>query len=370
MRIAVDARELCGRPTGVGRYLAELLRVWAGGPVAVRHDWTLYASAAPVVPEAFASAVRVLPGAGGTRWEQWTLGRALGRERPDVLFAPGYTAPLTAPCPLALTVHDVSFAAHPEWFSWREGVRRRMLTTWSARRARIVLTDSAWSGDQIVRYLGIESRKVRVVWLGADHGQDPPPLAQGSEAASREPLILYVGSIFRRRHVDRLVSAFVEGVAHRIPNCRLEIVGEPRGHPRVDLASIVDACPAELAERVAVRSFVDDATLADLYARASVFAFPSEYEGFGLTPLEALAAGVPPVVLDTPVAREIYGEAACFVPADLTSHHHLSEALVRLLSSAEARHDVLRHAGAVLGRYDWRRTADATLQALEEAAGV
>ena len=136
MKIAVDARELCGKPTGVGRYLGELLTEWSPSADARRHEWTLYAPVMPAVPAAFAGHVRLLPGSGGTVWEQWTLSRALSTDRPDVLFAPGYSAPLTAPCPTAVAIHDVSFAAHPEWFSAREGLRRRTITAWSARRAR------------------------------------------------------------------------------------------------------------------------------------------------------------------------------------------------------------------------------------------
>src|SRR5687767_11650633 len=145
MNIAVDARELAGHPTGVGRYLAELLEQWAASADARRHRWRFFAHEPIVVPAPFQDGVTVLPGSGGTRWEQWTLPRALAPERPDVLFAPGYSAPLTAPCPTAVTIHDVSFSAHPEWFSFREGTRRRALTAWSARRARVVVTVSAFS---------------------------------------------------------------------------------------------------------------------------------------------------------------------------------------------------------------------------------
>ena len=77
---------------------------------------------------AFADQVRVVPGSGGTKWQQWDLARALGRDKPDVVFAPGYTAPLTASAPTVLTVHDVSYFDHPEWFSPREGWRLRTLT--------------------------------------------------------------------------------------------------------------------------------------------------------------------------------------------------------------------------------------------------
>ena len=360
MKIAVDARELAGSPTGVGRYLAELLEEWRAMPEATRHEWHLYTHRPLTVTPGYPASV--VEGAGGTRWEQSTFARTLARARPDVLFAPGYTAPLTAPCAVALTVHDVSFAAHPKWFSWREGLRRRTLTAWSARRARVVLTDSQFSREQITRHIGIPPERIRVIPLGM---RRPTDVAQ----TPREPLVLYVGSIFQRRHVDRLVEVFVNQVAPRVPDGCLEIVGENRLYPPGDAAPSLRTAPADVAARVRIRSYVDEPTLRALYARASVFAFLSSYEGFGLTPLEALACGVPPVVLDTAIAREVYGPAARYV-SDLSSGEPLAAALIELLTAPDARQAVLQHAPDVLPRYDWRRTAQSTLRALEEAAGV
>jgi glycosyltransferase involved in cell wall biosynthesis len=361
MRIAVDVRELCGRPTGVGRYLSELLREWSASADARRHEWRLYAHDAPHVPAAYAGSVRVLPGAGGTTWEQWTLARALAAEKPDVLFAPGYTAPLTAPCPIALTVHDVSFASRPDWFSAREGTRRRVVTRWSARRARCVLTVSQFSQAEITRHFGIAANRIRVIPHGMRTGPAPP-------ARAREPLVLYVGSIFARRHVDTLLDAFLTTVAPAIPEARLAIVGENRTHPPIDLEGRASRAPREHRDRVAIRSYVDDEELGRMYATASAFAFLSEYEGFGLTPLEALAAGVPPIVLDTPIAREVYGPAVRYLPLSPDLPRMLGEALVEMIRSEPARRAILQHAPGIVGRYRWDRAAADTLQAIEEAA--
>ena len=98
------------------------------------------------------------------------------------------------------------------------------------------------------------------------------------------------------------------------PEARLVIAGADRSYPPLDLAGL--AKEAGVGKRVEIRDYVTEPELDALYARASVFVFLSEYEGFGLTPLEALSAGVPIVVLDTPIAREVYGEAAWYVPRD------------------------------------------------------
>lgn len=363
MRIAVDARELVGKPTGVGRYLSELIARWSVDPDAARHEWRFYMHETMPLPTAFASAGEIVPGDGGTRWEQWTLPRALGRARPDVLFAPGYSAPFASPCPTAVTIHDVSFFAHPAWFSPREGLRRRHVTAWSARRAAIVLTDTAFSRDEIVRHIGIPAQRIRVIPPGLSAPLTPA-------AGERELQILFVGSLFRRRHVDRLIAAFAESIALRVPASRLVIVGEDRTYPPFDFDAQIAGYAPDVRKRMTLTSFVDQRELARLYSTAAVFVFPSEYEGFGFTPLEALASRIPPIVLDTPVAREVYGPAARYVSLDLSGHSELADAVVELLTNNVARDAVLRHADEVLGRYDWNRAAAATLRAIEAAAGV
>ncbi len=361
MRVAVDVRELCGRPTGVGRYLARLLAAWADSEVAERHHWTLYAHVRPALPDRWGEHFRFVGGGGGTVWEQFSLPAALRSDRPDVLFAPGYTAPLTVRAPVVVTVHDVSFFAHPEWFSFREGTRRRLLTAWSARRARRVITDSVFSQSEIARHIGIGRSKVTVIPLGIDQA------GAGSRepGAGREPLVLFVGSIFERRRVDRLIEVFDE-VAARVPNARLEVVGDNRTrHPRLDLDAI--RRDRTHADRMHIRSYVDDETLRALYQRASVLAFLSEYEGFGFTPLEALAAGVAPVLLDTPIARETCGAAARYVAPE-APNTVIAAALVELLTDRSARAQIMQRAPEVLRRYDWEMAAAGTMRVIEEAA--
>jgi glycosyltransferase involved in cell wall biosynthesis len=359
LTIAIDARELAGRPTGVGRYLLRLLRCWLERPDAARRRIAMYAHA-PLAPETpFGSSVRVLPGAGGTFWEQVTFARALRRDPPDVLFAPAYTAPIWIRAPLALTIHDLSYQAHPEWFTWREGARRRLITRRAARKAAVVLTVSAFSAGEIVERFGIPASKVRVVYHGVDEG-----VAHGIDGgAGREPLVLFVGSRFNRRRIPDLLHAFSH-VAPRIPVARLAIVGDNRTYPREDHDALVRALGLE--DRVELRAYAPDEEIAALMRRASVFVFVSEYEGFGMPPLEALAAGVPIVVADAAVSQEIFGDAAVTVrPGDA---HALADAIQRLLTHPTLRQSLLARAAGVLERYSWDRAAEETLEAIERAA--
>jgi len=359
MRVVVDARELSGHATGVGRYLSGLLDAWARSDAFRRHEWTLIAHQ-PIKRGDWQVTARCVAGSGGTVWEQTALSHIVNRiERPDVFFAPGYTAPLTVAAPLVLTVHDVSFFAHPEWFSFREGMRRRTLTAWSARRAKRVITDTNFSKSEIQKYIGIPQDRIASIPLGIEQRTPYRSLDRSG------PVVLYVGSIFERRRVDRLIKSF-DAVVAKVPTAELQIVGENRTRPpRLDLDALRLA--SSRPEQIHIRSYVDDATLEALYRRAAVFAFLSEYEGFGFTPLEALSAGVPAVLLDTAVARETCGDAARYVSAD-AGNDRIAEVIVDLLVSPSSREAVLGHATSVLARYDWDRTAAATLHVLEEAA--
>jgi glycosyltransferase involved in cell wall biosynthesis len=358
LRIGVDARELLGDATGVGRYLGELLRRWATRPDAATRRFVLY-SPEPIPLPLSRDAVeyRIVGRGRGTLWEQTALRRALGADPPDVFFAPAYTAPLGLRMPLAVTIHDVSFVAHPEWFRFREGMRRRWLTSRAASSAQIVFTDSMFSQREIEHRLGVPASRIRVVPPGLS-----PRHVDAPRNARRERLVLYVGSIFNRRRLPHLIESFARATAD-MPDARLAIVGDNRTWPRQDLSAV--AARHGISPRVDLLDYVADGELAALYSRAAVFAFLSEYEGFGLTPLEALAAGVPIVVLDTAVAREVYGSAAQYVPPDIAATALALRAHLERPDGAPAR---VADAERVLSRFSWDRAAEDTLSEIERIA--
>jgi len=366
MRIGIDARELCGRATGAGRYLAGLLRQWAVSDRARRHEFLLY-SAEPVglSLDARRFPTRLVPGPGNWQWEQMKIPRSTRADHLDRWFAPAYTAPLRLEIPTIVAIHDLSFVAHPEWFRVREGVRRRWVTRQSARAARAIVTISEFSKRELIERLDIPADRIRVIPPGvvSTSPQSPTPNPQPSIPNPKLPIassVLYVGSIFNRRHVPDLIRAFGP-VARSHAGASLDIVGDNRSYPRQDLRRTIEA--EGLPDSVHWHEYVTEAELHDLYSRARVFAFLSEYEGLGLTPLEALAAGVPPVLLDTPIARESCGDAALYVPAnDLRA---VTQALERLLFDDAARERLLTAAPGVLARYSWPRAAHDTLSVFE-----
>lgn len=367
IRVGVDCRELAGRPTGVGRYLRELLQRWQADPQYSGAELLAFTPDPEVAVQwprdrqagALIRWVSV-PGDGGTFWEQRALAAAVRAARPDVLFQPAYTAPLwPGRVPTVLAVHDVSFAAHPEWYGWRHGLRLRTLARWSAHRARLVLTLTAFSAREIATHLRVPRDRIVVVPLAVDYLDAPPPPSAQPPVPTQ---VLFVGSIFERRHLPLLI----EGVAlarREVPELRLDVIGENRTAPRRDLAALARA--RGVGDAVQLRDYVSESDLAHAYREAGVFAFLSEYEGFGLTPLEAMRAGLPVVVLDTPVAREVYGDGAWYVRAG--DARGVAAALISLLRQPDVRAAQVKAGAATAAQYRWDETARQTWAALLDA---
>lgn len=355
--IVIDGRELAGRPTGVGRFLMGLLTVWAARPLPGHRFTLIVPGDVPAEVAALAPRIvvhQVAAGSTGTWFEQFALPGIVGDLGADVFLAPAYTAPLRLHCPFVVAIHDLSYFAHPTWFGWREGLRRRWLTRASARRASRITTLSEFSAGEITRYLGVSRSRIEIVPPGA-------PAAQSDTAGRREPLVLYAGTLLTRRRIAETIDAFAI-VAERVHGARLVLVGEDRSTPSIDPIAL--AARAGVAEHVEWRRYVPEQELHDLYNRARAFAFISDYEGFALTPMEALAHGVPVVMEDTPVAREIYGDGAALVPPTPAA---IAAALLPLLTDDDANQRAVARGLARFPRFSWTNSAATMLAALEDA---
>ena len=369
MRIGIDGREFLEQRTGVGRYLGSLCEQWLKLECG-RHEFVIYSplpsdNLSALGPPFTKTASRFfrhqrVAGRPGTWWEQIQLPLAVNRDEVDVFFAPAYSAPIQLSIPCVVTMHDVSFVAHPEWFRWREGLRRRWLASYAMRHAKAVITVSRFSKTEIIRWFDVPAERVHVIRHGSpaeissvDAYETPAPL----------PLILYVGSIFNRRNLPALIKAFAK-VHTVIPDAQLAIVGANHTYPRQDLKAVV--AQHEVGTQVRLYEYVADNELSTLYRQARVFVFLSEYEGFGLPPLEALSVGVPIILGDTSVAHEIYGDASLFVPH--TDVAAIAETIITLLRDNAVRSCQQSRATELLRSFSWERSAQHTLTVLENAA--
>lgn len=364
--IGIDGRELAGAATGTGRYLRSLLRHWreAGDSLVVYFN-----GEAPPDPVLDHPAIVKRPvGDGRARglvWQERLLPKAVHGDHLEVFFSPAYSCPLSLARPRVTTVHDLSFFALPQDFDYADALRRRLLVALSLRASRVVTVVSDFTRRELLRWFPACAAPVVVVPHGAD--EDLPPAPPRDEARARlgltGPYVLTVGSILNRRCLPELLRAAAL-LARRHPQLVLEVVGDNRTHPRLELPGLVAGLG--LAGRVRLAGYVGEKALADRYAAADVAVFLSEYEGFGLPALEAAARGVPLVVSRDPALGEVFAEAALQVdPRDETA---VARALDRVLRDA-ALAERLRAAGRRLAaRHSWAEAARATRQALARAS--
>jgi glycosyltransferase involved in cell wall biosynthesis len=367
MNVGIDARELQGLPTGTGRYLRHLLRAWTRTTSDRLHVYFNGPAPADPVLEHPAVVKRPLGRARGLWWQERLLPPAARADRVEVFFSPAYVCPLGLRVPRVTTVHDLSFFALPRDFTLWDGFRRRALVAASVRASRAVLAVSDFTRREILARFPDAEPKVVHVPHGADEDLPPPP--PRAEARARlgvsGPLLLVVGTIFNRRCLPDLLRAAAR-LARRWPGLAVEVVGDDRTHPPLDLPGLIRGLGLET--RVRLSGFVGDAALADRYAAADVAVLLSEYEGFGLPALEAMARGVPVVTSVEPALGEIFADGAVLVdPHDVAA---IAQAVDRVLSQPALREDLIRRGRTLAARYSWTEAARRTGDVLAAAAGA
>jgi glycosyltransferase involved in cell wall biosynthesis len=369
MIIGIDARELGGQPTGTGRYLYNLVRAWSRSST---DRFLAYLDEAPRVAPLAAARVdwRALGAARahGIVWQERVLSPAARSDGVNVFFAPAYQCPLTLSRPRVTAVHDLSFFSYAQDFGFIEGLRRRLLVAASIRVSRAILACSIFTRDEIVRRFPAASARVYHVPLGADAVLSGTPPARADARYQLHvdgPLVLWVGSVFNRRCLPELLAAGAL-LAARWPSLCIDVVGDNRTHPRCDLTAL--ARQAGLAGRVRFSGFVDDNALALRYAAADVVVQLSDYEGFGLPALEAMARGVPVVASKRPALSEVVGDAACTV--DPRDPRDIARALAQVIGQSAFAADLRERGRAHAARFSWEATARRVLAILHEAAGL
>lgn len=260
-----------------------------------------------------------------------------------------------APYPLrAATFHDLFvFTAEYSAPEFRERFQR--LARQAAERADLILCVSRFTASQVEDLLGVPASRIRVVPHGVHLPEGPPPVP-------REPLVLHVGAIQRRKNLARLVAAF-EAAAP--PPWRLVLAGGT-GYGAEEVMERIRSSPA--AARIEVTGWLPDGLIDQLYWRASILAFPSLDEGFGIPALEAMAHGVAVLGSNRAALPEVCGDAALLV--DPLREDEIAGAL-RLLIGDESLRSRLADAGRSRARlFPWSRTVEETWQAYRELGAV
>jgi glycosyltransferase involved in cell wall biosynthesis len=357
MRIAIDTQSTLGRKTGIGLYTAYLMQ--ALRRFAPQHDYVEVNQGHEVVMRIDRR----------LRWQQWTVPRRARAAHVDVLHVPGFDAPRWKTAPVVLTVHDLIGMLFPQnlppiarfyWSKW---------LPFSVRWADRIMADSEHTRQDVMRLLGIPAERITVAPLAAGPHYRP---VTSNEALGRvrqtyhlpPDFILFVSTLEPRKGVDTLLDALAVIVTHR-PTIRLVITGQ-RGWYTDRLFAQVRRLG--LSERVLFTDYVPDADLPALYACATALAFPSRYEGFGLTVLEAMACGTPVVCSNSSSLPEVAGEAALLLPPDRPADW--AQALLRVVDDEDLRRRLSAQGLARAAQFSWEATARQVLTVYEQARSL
>ncbi|NUM56801.1 MAG: glycosyltransferase family 4 protein [Candidatus Hydrogenedentes bacterium] len=273
--------------------------------------------------------------------EQTSLPRAAARAGVDVLYSPGYTAPLRATFPQVVTIHDTQFLDFPEDFPWLSRAAQRIIVGGSARRANAITTVSEFSRRRIAERFGVPREKI-IVAHSALSGLFAPP----KPCALERPFLLYIANTYPHKNATRLVRAFdriKDCIRHTLVICGQPREGEPPPHPRV-----------KRIHYIAYEELIGMVQAADLVV------FPSLYEGFGRPVVEAQEAGTRVIASRSAAIPEIGGDGATYFDGE--SEDGIAQAIVDALNEPpDVRVQWIARGRENAKRFTWGACASRTL---------
>jgi glycosyltransferase involved in cell wall biosynthesis len=367
MRVAFDATTLDSRMSGVGYYTARLLETLANGAGEGQISSLVVLSnrrvrVAPrgrlLVYERRRFPIRSI-------WMQAVLPGILRETRPDVAHFTNYLAPVRMPAPYVVSVHDMTLSLLPGHHTLKKRLLTSSLIPTVARRARLVLTPSESTRRDVIRILGLDPGRVRMIPYAPGPAFRPPDTDESALAGwgVRRPYFLCVGTLEPRKNVPRVLRAFAR-VADALPEHILVLVGA-RGWKCAEVFEEIGR-PA-LAGRLRVLDYVPEADLPSLYGHATALVYASLYEGFGFPVVEAMACGTP-VLTSRGSSLEEIGEGAALL-VDPQREDAIADGLVALGTDAPLRARLRERGLGRVTEFSWDRTGRETVAAYREAAG-
>ena len=365
LRIGIDGTPLLGPRSGVGNYTGRLF----GALLAANPDWEclFYSnrSLAPLEPPlARAQHIYSRFSTRRTVWMQCLLPGIIRRSRPDLCHFPNATAPLWLKAPFVITIHDASLFLYSHCHPRARLISIRLALPIVARRAAAVITVSRHARSDLIRILDLPPEKVHVVYEAAPAHFRPVCDVNDLERLRKkhrlpQQFLLYVGTIEPRKNLRRLVRAVRRLRRYGFPH-KLVMVGAAGWQ--------IDALYREIEEQemvddVLFTGYVPDEDLPGLFSLATLFVFPSLYEGFGLPPVEAMACGAPVLSSNRSALPEICGDAAHLV--DPEDEDALVDSLVALLSDGERRAEMTERGLQRAHSFSWERAAQETASVYE-----
>lgn len=377
MKIGVNTLFFQFQATGSGQYLSHLLNALAEidhhnqyillGPQPIASlPVTAYPYQTHPVPRLLSKSDNLEK----VVWEQFTGPQAARQQKVDLLHIPYFAPPLFPLMPTVVTIHDVLSLRLPAYQPNSKVKAYTNLIVRSARRSSHIIAPSMHAKQDIIEMLKIPAERIRVIYEAA--GPEYRPITDPETLAAARAryglgkrYVFYLGGLDLRKNIPQLVRAFARLYEQiKDPDLQLLIAGNPDKN-KGPLFPDPRPLAAELGiSKQIVYSYIEEEDKPTLYSDASLFVFPSLYEGFGLDPLEAMSCGAPVVCSNRTSLPEVVGDAALSIDPD--NLQELVDAMYRVLTDTELQSDLRVRSLQQARRFNWHNAAEQTLAVYEE----
>ncbi len=351
MKIGVDCHVLEKTKTGVARYLANLLNYWQEEK---NTEFIFYSMKNIKNPFNIKSTAL---------YYNFSLPRKVKKDGVDILFLPFYMRPFFCSVPTVVAIHDISYVAHPEWFNLYHRLAYKILVQRAVKKSKAIFTCSEYTKKEIFKYYKINPEKIYVIPLAADEkfyniNNKNKTEEIKNKYGLQNKYLFCAGTIFNRRHVLELIEAF-KMVLKKFLNYQLLISGRNLTNPYQNIDETI-----KNISQIKRVDYVDENDITYLYRGAEIFIYLSEYEGFGLPPLEAMACGVPVLTTKMTSLSEVLGNYPVAVnnPKNI---NEIKEKIIEILNNEKLKKEMIEIGLQRAKSFSWQATAEKTLQIIK-----
>ncbi|MBU1177393.1 glycosyltransferase family 4 protein [Patescibacteria group bacterium] len=361
MKIGVDAHSLEGKRTGVGRVLINLLKQWDNFDLSDTKFILYFKKEIPELNLSNRFEKKLINSDSNALFIHYYLPLAAKKDKIDLLFCPSYISPIFYKGKTALILHDIIYQSHPEMYNWPSFWDRILLKEFSkisAKKTEIIFTPSKFSQKEVIKHYKINPDKVFNIPWGVDNDfkiiEDNQKLIEIKEKYKiKDKFIFYIGSIFNRRHLPEVIKAFKK-ISDKLSNYQFLIVGNNYANiPEQEFNH----------HKIIYQEYLSGKDLVKLYNAADLTIYLSDYEGFGLPPLESIACGTPVIISRKASIPEVIGEAGIYVKNN-SDINEISEAIYMGLTDQNLRNDLINKGLEQVKKFSWQKSAKEILDLL------
>lgn len=374
MKIGIDARMYGARQAGLGRYIQQLIihleKIDTQNEYVIFLRQENFSEFSPTQPN-FKKILVDVPWYG---WkEQIILPKIIQKEKIDLMHFPHWNIPYFYQGNFVVTIHDLIMyhypraeaSTHGRFIYWLKDLAHRIILKKAIKKAQKIIVPTEFTKNDLVKNFDISPEKIAVTLLSTN----PPPHTAGSYDEKKftniaKPFILYVGNAYPHKNLEGLLKAWE--IFQKKHNDQYQLV--LAGKKNFFYNKLIKLVTATSLPNIIFTDFVDDATLNELYRRASLYVFPSFYEGFGLPPLEAIGHKIPVIAANTSCLPEILGNGALFF--DPNNHNQIADLIGQVLNNEALREKLITQGTEILKKYSWEKTAAATIKIYEKIGKI